>query len=97
MPSDGNENRYSECGIASINRSDLVVPSQDTQPAVNDRINQNPKRQLVTAQPIEDAGNKGYSHREHRKSFACTNKHQLYKKGSNFDVNVKPAFEADRR
>src|SRR5215472_13283860 len=70
MPSNRHEERYREFGIAAIGRARMIVATQDAEAAVNDCVDQYPERQFVRGQPVKNAGNKAYSHRDHCRFLA---------------------------
>src|SRR5215470_10182858 len=80
----GHEQRHGELGIAAINRTRVIVSAQDAEPAVNNRVNENPKRQFIRGQPVKDAGNKAYTHRNHFRSFESVSRRRPCKISSNF-------------
>src|SRR6516225_12462134 len=74
-------------------RTRVIVTAQDAKLAVNDRVNEYPERQFVRRQPVKNAGNKAYSHRNHCMSFASNSR----RRHARIVPTSLPAAAADHR
>src|SRR5262249_14425757 len=70
---------------------------QDAEAAVNDCVDQYPERQLVRSQPVKNAGDKAYSHRDHCRFLARLKPRGPCRKSSNFltSTGTQPAVSVN--